>query len=228
MCSRRRPTCGRRTCSTAASVRAERTRARRSGPGAPRHPRSPARLAWLGGRFWQVRLEQPLCRAGRSPGDPADRAAGHAGRRRCLTRRASTAPAAICSPGSRSPAERTRTRGSPHTAAARAAAPHPHRRTAVPTRRSSWSPVAQAGLEPPPDSELDTEDLRALRAAGRAVRVSKTLHYHVGGVGATSASGSSTLRSGMAARSRLPRRATSWRRRANTPRRCSSTSTRSE
>ncbi len=35
-----------------------------------------------------------------------------------------------------------------------------------------------AGLEPPIDQELDDRDLAALRAAGRAVRVSRTLHYH--------------------------------------------------
>src|SRR5205085_12405893 len=33
-------------------------------------------------------------------------------------------------------------------------------------------------LEPPIDSELDPNDLAALRAAGRAVRVSRSLHYH--------------------------------------------------
>ena len=33
-------------------------------------------------------------------------------------------------------------------------------------------------MEPPLDAELDPEDLRALREAGRAVRVSRTLHYH--------------------------------------------------
>jgi selenocysteine-specific elongation factor len=35
-----------------------------------------------------------------------------------------------------------------------------------------------AGFEPPIDSELDAGDLAALRDAGRAVRVSKALHYH--------------------------------------------------
>ena len=35
-----------------------------------------------------------------------------------------------------------------------------------------------AGVEPPLDAELDPDDLGALRAAGRAVRVSRTLHYH--------------------------------------------------
>ena len=44
---------------------------------------TPARLAWLGGRFWQLRLEQPLVAGGRRPaGRPPDRAAGHARRRR--------------------------------------------------------------------------------------------------------------------------------------------------
>ena len=38
--------------------------------------------------------------------------------------------------------------------------------------------LKEAGLEPPLDSELDPDDLAALRDAGRAVRVSKNLHYH--------------------------------------------------
>ncbi len=38
--------------------------------------------------------------------------------------------------------------------------------------------LRQAQFEPPLDSELDPEDLASLRAAGRAVRVSRTLHYH--------------------------------------------------
>ncbi len=38
--------------------------------------------------------------------------------------------------------------------------------------------LKEAGLEPPLDSELDASDLAALREAGRAVRVSKSLHYH--------------------------------------------------
>jgi selenocysteine-specific elongation factor len=39
--------------------------------------------------------------------------------------------------------------------------------------------LRDAGAEPPLDSELNPGDLAALREAGRAVRVSKTLHYHV-------------------------------------------------
>ena len=38
--------------------------------------------------------------------------------------------------------------------------------------------LRDAGVEPPIDSELDAGDLAALRDAGRAVRVSKALHYH--------------------------------------------------
>jgi selenocysteine-specific elongation factor len=38
--------------------------------------------------------------------------------------------------------------------------------------------LREAGFEPPLDSELDARDLAALREAGRAVRVSKALHYH--------------------------------------------------
>ena len=38
--------------------------------------------------------------------------------------------------------------------------------------------LREAGVEPPIDSELDAGDLAALRDAGRAVRVSKALHYH--------------------------------------------------
>jgi selenocysteine-specific elongation factor len=38
--------------------------------------------------------------------------------------------------------------------------------------------LREARFEPPLDAELDAADLGALRAAGRAVRVSKTLHYH--------------------------------------------------
>jgi selenocysteine-specific elongation factor len=38
--------------------------------------------------------------------------------------------------------------------------------------------LREAGVEPPLDSELDAHDLAALRDAGRAVRVTKSLHYH--------------------------------------------------
>ena len=38
--------------------------------------------------------------------------------------------------------------------------------------------LREAGFEPPLDSELDGADLTALREAGRAVRVTSSLHYH--------------------------------------------------
>jgi selenocysteine-specific elongation factor len=38
--------------------------------------------------------------------------------------------------------------------------------------------LLDAGLAPPLDRDFDAGDLAALRAAGRAVRVSRTLHYH--------------------------------------------------
>jgi selenocysteine-specific elongation factor len=38
--------------------------------------------------------------------------------------------------------------------------------------------LRDAGFEPPLDTELDAGDLVALRDAGRAIRVSQTLHYH--------------------------------------------------
>jgi selenocysteine-specific elongation factor len=38
--------------------------------------------------------------------------------------------------------------------------------------------LREAGFEPPLDSELDASDLAALRDAGRAVRVTRSLHYH--------------------------------------------------
>jgi selenocysteine-specific elongation factor len=35
-----------------------------------------------------------------------------------------------------------------------------------------------AGVEPPSEAEVDSGDLATLREAGRAIRVSKSLHYH--------------------------------------------------
>ena len=38
--------------------------------------------------------------------------------------------------------------------------------------------LKDAGFEPPLDTDFDRADLEALRAAGRAVRVTQNLHYH--------------------------------------------------
>jgi selenocysteine-specific elongation factor len=141
---------------------------------------SAARLAWLGGRFWQVRLEQPLVAAA---GDrlvvrqiaPPDTLGGgvvidprprkHGPSRELLVRLERLA------------------RGEPEPEPAQQPAPHP-----APARpaRPPLSPAAlaledrlrEARLEPPPDSELDPGVLAELREAGRAVRVGRSLHYH--------------------------------------------------
>ncbi len=141
---------------------------------------TPARAAWLGGRFWQLRLERPLVPA---PGDrlvvrqiaPPDTLGGgtvldprprrHGPGRELLLR-----------------LERL-SRGEP---VQDTPAPHPMpsapRTSSEPVIGASARALANALLaarfEPPLDSELDAADLAALRSAGIAVRVSRTLHYH--------------------------------------------------
>ena len=151
------------------------------------------RVTWLGGRFWQLRLEQPLLAArgdrlvvrqlappdtlgGGTVLDPAARR--HGPGRDALARLerlsrgepepgpAETAPAAAPGPS------RRRTGG---TTTDPADAPA---QTLKAGARTLEARLRAAGLEPPADSELDADDLAALRAAGRAVRVSRTLHYH--------------------------------------------------
>ena len=130
----------------------------------------------------------------------SDRAAGHARRRR------GAGPAAAPPRSEPRRAGQARAVGSRRSAGAvaRGAATdrtgdwipptHPHRPTdaergeawarskSIPCRaprsRSS-SGSATPAFEPPIDSELDAGDLAALREAGRAVRVTKNLHYHV-------------------------------------------------
>jgi selenocysteine-specific elongation factor len=48
----------------------------------------------------------------------------------------------------------------------------------TPAQHALEERLLNSGLEPPLDTELDRDDLAALRAARRAVRVTKTLHYH--------------------------------------------------
>jgi selenocysteine-specific elongation factor len=148
---------------------------------------SPARLAWLGGRFWQARLEQPLVAAA---GDrivvrqiaPPDTLGGgvvldahprrHGRSRALLTRlerlergeEVDEGDEALAGAGRRPRGGTSRQQGSPARLRPSALALEQRLRT--------------AGFEPPLDSELDADDLAALRSAGRAVRVSKSLHYH--------------------------------------------------
>jgi selenocysteine-specific elongation factor len=142
---------------------------------------SPARLTWLGGRFWQVRLEQPLVPA---DGDrlvvrqiaPPDTLGG--GRvldphpRRHGPGRELTARLERLSRGEVEPEVTGRGLQAPRTPAKPAQKPLSGSALEVERR------LREAGVEPPIDSELDAGDLAALREAGRAVRVSKGLHYH--------------------------------------------------
>jgi selenocysteine-specific elongation factor len=167
---------------------------------------TPARLAWLGGRFWQLRLEQPLAPA---RGDrlvvrqiaPPDTLGGglvldphprkHGPSRALLVRLQQLAQGEPVDDEPSSPAS------APGADAVRAAGPAVHPAPGadpapaepVPTpapapallsssARELEDRLRAAGFEPPLDSELDPEDLAALRAAGRAVRVTQSLHYH--------------------------------------------------
>ena len=142
---------------------------------------APARLAWLGGRFWQVRLERPIVPAA---GDrlvvrqiaPPDTLGGgvvldprprrHGPGRDLLVRLERLARGEAPEPtGRASPAPRTPSEARPQEPLSSSAVALDQR-------------LRDAGGQPPLDAELDAADLAALRDAGRAVRVSKNLHYH--------------------------------------------------
>ena len=139
---------------------------------------TPGRLAWLGGGFWQLRLEQPLVVMA---GDrlvvrqiaPPDTLGGGVvlddhprkhGPSRALLQRLDR-----LSRGEKidEPVETPAPPQGP-------AAPAPLSESALAAERR----LMEAGPEPPPDGEFDPADLAALREAGRAVRVSRSLHYH--------------------------------------------------
>jgi len=144
----------------------------------------PARLAWLGGRFWQLRLEQPLVPAA---GDrvvvrqiaPPDTIGG--GRvldpapRRHGPSRDAIARLERLARGEPDPEPTGRARTAPRTPSEARPQEKPLTDSAIALEQR----LHDAGVEPPPDSELDAGDLAALRDAGRAVRVTKSLHYHV-------------------------------------------------
>jgi selenocysteine-specific elongation factor len=147
---------------------------------------TPARLAWLGGRFWQLRLEQPLVLGA---GDrlvvrriaPPDTLGGGVvldvhprkhGPSRDLT--AALHQLARGGPVGSAPPDSIGSSAGGEFPAASEPKPKPLSASALELERR----LRDAGAEPPNDSELDPIDLAALRCAGRAVRVSKTLHYH--------------------------------------------------
>jgi len=139
-----------------------------------------ARLADLGGGLWQARLEQPLlARAGdrvvvRSIAPPdtlgggvvLDPAAGRHGRRADTLARL----------------ERLR-RGEPEPEPEPPAAPPAPPVLAAPAALGDSALALEerlraAGHEPPNAADLDSADLGALRAAGRAVRVGRAMYAH--------------------------------------------------
>ncbi len=142
---------------------------------------SPARLAWLGGPFWQIRLERQLVAL---RGDrlvirqiaPPDTIGGgtvldsgprkHGASRELLVR--------LERLGRGESDEEIAEVRIPEIPAADAVQPHP----LTPSALALEQRLLEARFEPPLDSEVDAADLAALRAAGRAVRVTKTLHYH--------------------------------------------------
>jgi selenocysteine-specific elongation factor len=139
---------------------------------------TPARLTWLGGRFWQVRLEQPLISVA---GD------------RVIVRRIAppdTLGGGVildAHPRRHGPSRQTTehlsrlARGEPieedgEVVATKTAAPEAPTLSAA--ALATEQRLRDGWLQPPLDSELDAADLAALRAAGRAVRVSPALHFH--------------------------------------------------
>jgi selenocysteine-specific elongation factor len=141
---------------------------------------APARLADLGDGLWQARLERPLlARAGDrvvvraiAPPDTLgggvvlDPAARRHGRRPDVLERL----------------QRLR-RGEPEPEPAPDAAPAPVPAAPEPEPLPASALALEerlraAGHEPPSESELDPADLRALRDAGRAVRVGRAMYAH--------------------------------------------------
>ncbi len=143
---------------------------------------APARITWLGGRFWQLRLETPLiaCVSDRivlrqiAPPDTLgggrvlDAHPRRHGPSRDLMARLE---------------RRARGESDPAPAAEPVAAPKPR----IPALGGPQLPdsalalearLHAAGFAPPLDAELDAAALDALRAAGRAVRVGRNLHFH--------------------------------------------------
>jgi selenocysteine-specific elongation factor len=141
---------------------------------------APARVAPLGGRFFQLRLERPLVAAA---GDrlvirrvaPPDTLGGgtvldaharkHGPSREALARLERLARGEEAGPSATPPSEEP---------------PEPEAPALSDRALALEDRLRAAGLAPPVDSELGDEaaELPALRAAGRVVRVARNLHYH--------------------------------------------------
>lgn len=143
---------------------------------------SSARLDWLGGPFWQIRLEHQLVPA---QGDrvvirqiaPPDTLGGgtvldahprkHGPSRGLLTKLEKLARG-----------EAAEDAAEPETPGPPPVSPQAPERPLTASALATEQRLKQAGIEPPIDAELNAEDLEALRGAGMAVRVARNLHYH--------------------------------------------------
>jgi selenocysteine-specific elongation factor len=147
---------------------------------------TPARMTWLGGDFWQLRLEHPLIPV---RGDrlvirqiaPPDTVGGgvvlDAHPRKHGPSRELTVRLGRLARGEDVPdEERSTTRGSVGATAARDSPTEPQELPA--SALALEQRLKRAGYEPPLDSELDASDLAALRQRDLAIRVSRNLHYH--------------------------------------------------
>ena len=151
---------------------------------------SPARLTPLGDSFWQMRLERPLIPAS---GDrlvvrrisPPDTLGGgrvldpHPRKHRAsknlqarLTRLATGQGEPDSAP---TPTPTIESKRSAKVAPER---PGQAEAALAPSALALEGRLRAAGFEPPLDSELDAGDLAALRDAGRAIRVTRALHFH--------------------------------------------------
>ena len=155
-----------------------------------------ARMTWLGGRFWQLRLESPLiaCDGDRivlrqiappdtlGGGQVLDAHPRKHGPSRDLVARLERLSRGEPGgngewegvPDGRGAAPGVANGAGRIAPGAAAAEPAPLSASA----RALEAQLHAAGFTPPLDSALDAADLAALREAGRAVRVGRNLHFH--------------------------------------------------
>jgi selenocysteine-specific elongation factor len=147
-----------------------------------------ARTAWLGGRFWQLRLEQELIP---SAGDrlvirqiaPPDTLGGGVvldahPRKHGPSREATVRLERLSRGAPADPPQAPKDTGAGDQPSVRSSPERPAHARLSSSALAVEQRLRQAGAQPPLDSELDAADLAALREHGRAIRVSKNLHYH--------------------------------------------------
>jgi selenocysteine-specific elongation factor len=140
---------------------------------------SPARLVPLGERFWQIRLERPLIAARddrfvvRSIAPPDTLGGGRVldphPRKHRASRELTSRLARVAAGESEL---------APPVQETESAQPATVERVLGRSALELEARLRAARFEPPLDSVLDGRDLAALREAGRAIRVTRSLHYH--------------------------------------------------